>query len=362
MTTNPITTNSIITTPIASLPESAEVLIAGAGVAGASLHHQLALRAVSSLLLERSAAASGASSVPAALLNPNRGRSAHASDADLKGLGALWRTVGMLEAEGGDTGAHRSGVLRVADNARQARAWQRLSDSMPETVWLEPSAVPDDYHAPFGALLVEAGGWLEPRRYLSALTNAAAERGAVVRYGAELTSLQPGRHGGLSATVRSAHGEQRVNCRLAVLSLGAWRPAALAQPRFELVAGDALELQLASTPPYPLAGSVVTAFQGGRALVSGGHRPVASVSSAAPTPGHPEALQRALAWQLPAAATAATLSSWHGVRVKRPSGEPVARRLYTNVYYFGALGGRGFLRAAGLAERLADQLLARLRA
>ncbi len=341
-----------------SLPEPVEVLIAGAGVAGVTLHHQLALRSVNSLLLERGAVASGASSVPAALLNPNRGRSAHASAADLAGLAAWWRSVRLLEAAGATTGAHRSGVLRVADNARQARAWQRLAG----TVWLEPGAVPGDYHAPFGALLVEAGGWVEPRRYLEALTAIAAERGAVVRYGAELTGLRPGRQGGLSATIISDHNEQSVTCRLAVLSLGAWRPAALAQPHFDLVAGDALELQLASTPPYPLAGSVVAAFRHGRAMVSGGHRSVASVTSAAATHQQLAGLQRTLAWQLPAAGTAATLTSWHGVRVKRPSGEPVARRLYADVYYFGALGGRGFLRATSLAERLADQLLARLRA
>lgn len=340
-----------------------EVLIAGAGVAGVSLHHQLALRGVSSLLLERGEAASGASSVPAALLNPNRGRSGHASVADLNGLIAFWRTVSMLEAEGADPGAHRSGVLRIADNARQARAWQRLPGTLGgDPVWLESGAVPSDYHAPFGALLVESGGWVEPRRYLSALTDAAAARGAATRYRAELASLRSQRRGGLSAMVRSDDGEQRVTCRLVVLSVGAWRTAALAQPRFELVAGDALELQLASTPPYPLAGSVVAAFPPGRALVSGGHRPVESVTNAAATPQQLDTLQRTLAWQLPAAAAATRLSSWHGVRVKRLSGEPVARRLYADVYYFGALAGRGFLRATSMAERLADQLLAQLKA
>src|SRR5690606_24664779 len=108
-------------------------------------------------------------------------------------------------------------------------------------------------------------------------------------------------------------------------------------PRFELIWGEARVLELGFTPPYPLAGSVVAAFDGGRALVSGGHRSVGSVGE--PVPQEPtgnSALQRALAWQLPAAADAPEVARWHGVRAKRPSTEPVARRLAPGVYFLGA--------------------------
>lgn len=350
------------------LPASAEVLIVGAGVAGASLHLQLALRGVNSLLIERGAVASGASSIPAALLNPYRGRSARARTADMIGLAAFWRSVRLLEAEGVKSGAYRSGVLRIADSPRQARAWQRLTELPPTAPpgasaaisWLEPSDVAADYHAPFGALLVEAGGWVTPRHYLAAMVRVAAVHSGEAAYGVELSALQPRRPGGLTASVLTSRGEQRIAARLAVLCLGASRPAAVAQPQFEFTAGEAFELEMTSTPPYPLAGGVVAAFKGNRAFVSGGHRPVAGAAAAAATREQLDALQRTLSWQLPAAGSAARLGSWHGVRVRRPSGEPVARRLCTDVYYFGALGGRGFLRSASLAERLADQLLAQL--
>src|SRR5690606_29915426 len=97
----------------------------------------------------------GASGVPAALLNPHRGRSGRAHAADLAGMAAIWQLTAALEAEVGASGAHRSGVLRIADNAKQARAWQRIDG----TRWLEPGEVPAVYHAPFGAMLVEGGGW-----------------------------------------------------------------------------------------------------------------------------------------------------------------------------------------------------------
>src|SRR5690606_10758709 len=107
----------------------------------------------------------GASTVPAALINPHRGRSGRARPNDVAGAAAFWRLAGDLEATVGTSGAHRTGVLRLADNPRQARAWQRLEGAR----WLEPGEVPADYHAPFGALLVPDGGWLRSATLLAAL-------------------------------------------------------------------------------------------------------------------------------------------------------------------------------------------------
>ncbi|MCW5820875.1 MAG: hypothetical protein KIT12_13310, partial [Trueperaceae bacterium] len=68
----------------------------------------------------------------------------------------------------------------------------------------------------------------------------------------------------------------------------------------------------------------------------------------------------ALAWKVPGVAGARVVRRWVGARAKRPSGEPVARRLTRNVHVLGALGGRGFLRAATLAEALGRRLVEEL--
>lgn len=356
----------------------AEVVVAGAGIAGSVLAYELARRGVDTLLLERGERGpAGASTVPAALINPHRGRSARATEADLEGARAFWGLTRDLAGEVGDHGAHPSGVLRLADNARQARVWQRLATRMvpgdsPE--WLEPREVPDGYHAPFGGLLVRSGGWLESGRLLAALVEGASAHGARVAWGAELegvTSMDAGNPARprLAASVRrrgAATGAEAVplECPALVVATGAEEPARLRLPGLQLVWGEARTFALDVELPYPLAGSAVAAFPAGRAVVSGGHRPVGGVTGGRPTAagahGPAADLRRALEWQVPAAAGAAELARWEGVRARRPSGEPVARRLCPGVYLLGAFGGRGFLRAASVASRLAEGLAAEL--
>lgn len=327
-----------------------DVLVVGGGVAGATLLHALARRGADCLLVDEGVgAAAGASSVPAALLNPNRGRSAKASPADRAGLTDFWALTDALAAEGWATGARRSGVLRVADNPRQARRWQRLADEPASgATWLPAAEVPGDYHAPFGALLVRAGGWVSPPLLLAALAASAAALGAPTARGVGVTGLleEP-----TAVAVETTAGP--IRARRVALCLGAARPPWLRLPRLETVWGEAVVLTTTATPPYPLAGSVVAAFGPGVALVSGGHSatpPTADDAEGA----HP--LTRALAWQVPAVAQATEVERWRGARAKRASGEPVARRLTARTYLLGALGGRGFLRAATLATRVAERL------
>ncbi len=329
----------------ATLPSNAvDVLVVGGGIAGATLTHYLAREGVATLLVDEGlAAAEGASSVPAALLNPNRGRSGKASAADLDGLAGFWSLMAELEGEGRETGALRSGVLRVADNARQARGWLRLTG----VDWLETPEVPPAYHAPHGAMLVRRGGWVRPHKLLAALEESAAARGGITARGVRALGLTevPG-----GVSVRTDLGS--VRAREVVLCLGAKRQADMRLPEFETVWGEARVLGASVAAPYPVAGSVVAAFGEGEVYVSGGHSAAPSEAGAGPE----NELRRALAWHVPAVAAAPTLARWVGARAKRPSGEPVARRLTRGVLLFGALGGRGFLRAATMAEALASRL------
>lgn len=373
---------------VKELPSSTEVLIAGAGVAGSALAFELGKRGVQVVLLDRSPTGpQGASTVPAALINPHRGRTARATAADLSGAEAFWRMTREVQATVGASGAYQTGVLRVADNARQARNWQRLVD----TQWLQPGEVNDPYHAPFGALVVPSGGWIDTRLLLESLAAGAKHHSASVHWGVELVGV--GNHNGYSDVARttsqlavppvlsgrrpqlgaqvnamSGRTPMTINCCHVVLATGAWQPEKLPLPKLELIWGEALVLDLGITPPLPLAGAVVAAFQHGKAMVSGGHRHVgwlgrgAASSREPPTPQQADDhLRRALAWHLPAAADATEISHWQGVRAKRASGEPVVRQLRPGVHLMSAFGGRGFLRAALAAEQLAAHLASKLR-
>ncbi|MFO7546552.1 MAG: FAD-dependent oxidoreductase [Trueperaceae bacterium] len=339
----------------------AHVIVVGAGVAGLTLTYELARRGIDVLVVEKGrVAAQGASSLPAALLNPHRGRTARASATDLAGLEAFWRLADQLEAEGFAAGARRSGVLRIPTSARQARDWQRL----PGPTWLEPSDVPSPYHAPHGALLVPDGGWVEPAALLSALAASAVRRGARILEDTEVVALacdggpakvmlvdtrferpddeRAERDEGASPVVRTEHTSVAEHV---VLCVGAGAVAGVRLPRFEHAEGAAVVLEMATTPPYPLAGSVNAAFTAHRAVVNGGHVPTGTAD--------PERLRAALARFVPAAADARVTTSWTGVRVRRSSGVPVARRLHPRVTLFGAMAGRGFLSGAWYAERIA---------
>ena len=330
---------------------AAQVLVIGAGVAGSTLTYELARRGVEVLLVEKGrVAAQGASSLPAALLNPHRGRTARATAADRAGLEAFWRLAGTLEAEGYSTGARRSGVLRIPTSARQARDWQRL----PGPTWLEPSDVPSPYHAPHGAMLIRDGGWVEPAVLLRTLTASALRHGAKIWQETEVVALAcDGGPAEVTLLDTSAgRAESFVRAEQVVLCVGAGSVAGVRLPRFEHAEGAAVVLEMATTPPYPLAGSVNAAFQAGRAVVNGGHVPSGTAV--------PEGLRTALSRFVPAAADARVTTTWTGVRVRRPSGVPVARRLHPRVTLFGAMAGRGFLTAAWYAERIAGRLADRV--
>jgi len=263
----------------------------------------------------------------------------------LAGLSAFWKVASRLEAAGLAPGAHRSGVLRVASSSRQRDLWRALSGPL----MLAAHDFPAHVSAKYGGLLVPGGGWVEPGPWLRALTTAAQALGAVVDHGVELLSLT---HGDVVAAETSTGV---IRAGEVVLCLGAYDAQRLRLPELELAPGVAatfeLEHDLGRDQP-PLAGSIGIVFAGSRAFVSGG----ALTGDDADV----ERLRSSAAWFVPSLAAARVTSVWRGVRARRPSGIPVARRLRSGLTLFGALGGRGFLCsssvAAGLATHLAGQL------
>lgn len=357
-----------------------DVAVVGGGVAGLSLAFELARRGASVGVLEAARSGSSgeaiahraASSVPVALLNPHRGRTARARPSDLSGLAAMWRLVGDLEALGLDPGARRSGVFRVAPTARQARLWREVANAHEGAVWIETGDAPPALHAPHGGLLVRDGGMVETARFLLAMSQAAVAAGAVVRTGTRVTGLS--QEDGLPALdlvttgedYELASGARKLVARHVVVCVGAVpAPPGCRLPSLSAEGGVAAVLRadarttarLALLPP--IAGAVNAAFLDDRIVVTGG-----SLSADVPDTGELRAaalgLRDALAWAVPDVARAALAGAWFGVRARRPSGTPVVRRLAENVTYYGGLGGRGFLCAADLSERLAERLSAGL--
>lgn len=317
------------------------IALVGGGVMGCTLLYLLAARGLPVTLFERGeVGGSGASGVPVALLNPYRGRSARASPFDLKSLVTMWRLVDELEAAGYTTGVHRSGVLRVASNLKQAKSWKKRDGVR----WLEPDEVPG-YHAPFGAFVAPRGGWLEPRLWLQALVEAAQQRGASVVEGCEVTRLEPGTlHTTLHTTAGNFSAAQVVLCSGPSLTLG---QAVLG---LEHVAGEVIGLGPGAPLgiPYPLAGAVYGAARDETFYLGGNHRPAGQADKTAPAQ-----LQRAGGWFIPVLRDAPLVSVWHGVRAKTPDHLPVVQQLGPRLLFAGALAGRGFLAAAQVAETVA---------
>jgi len=332
--------------------------IVGGGVMGLSLARSLARRGHEVTL--RSAVelgAGGASEAPAALLNPYRGRTGRPHPDDLLALAVVVRWDAELRAEGLDPGVAWSGVLRIADGARQARAFAAVPGLAP----FPPGAAPTPYRAPHGGALAAGAGWLDPRRWCAALAASARSAGADLRAHAAVAAV------GVEADGRwrleGPDGTTTRHDRL-VLATGAtpWPTAwgaQLARPDFDRHAGEVAVTEL-TAPPLPLAGGVYLApaatATGLRAAIGGHHRP----------PGPPAAdaarrLADALVWAWPPLAALAAdgaLASrlWWGVRAHANGNRPQLLEVGAGAWWAGALAGRGFLAAAQVAEAAASRL------
>ena len=329
-----------------------DYLIVGGGVAGCALTYALSVRGARVTLLEKGRiGGAGASSVPMALLNPYRGRSARANDLDLAGLTEMRRLVDALETQNLDHGVHQRGVLRIASSVKQAKTWRKREGVR----WLEPEEVAPIYHAPFGGFLVERGGWLEPHKFLRALLTATRGNGANVfedchvQEVGEHTSSQ--RYKEVKALWRGSSHLFRAKTLIFCTGANPTFGSALGVEGLEYIAGEVIGLKTDARLPHALAGAIYGAQTGERVLLGGNHRPAERTDESAPAQ-----LQKSGSWFIPALKEAELVSVWTGVRAKREDNMPVVAEVRKNVWFFGALAGRGFLCAAYLAEGLAEEL------
>ena len=325
--------------------------VVGGGVAGASLALAAAEAAADVHLFDAADGMAGASGVPAALVNPYRGRSGRASLDDRRGAHATWCRAAALDAAGFAAGAHPTSVIRVADQARQARAWQEREGA----IAFGPEAAPTAgrWRAPHGGLLVPSGGWIDPWRWLGALRSAATEVGASWRPHTRVSALEQTRAGAWRLLGPGLEGDTAGPFDLVALCLGASAPGALPHLPVTALPG-AVALLPGHAPARPLAGALYAAPLGSPArygldprrawLAVGGGNPAVADDDG-------ERLRRALQRSLPAE-LAPVQATWRGLRARGPDPQPQVAQLRPGVWWFGAFGGRGFLRAVLEAERL----------
>jgi len=340
----------------------ARVAIVGAGVAGRSLAWAATQAGAAVTVFDASDGHGGASGVPAALVNPYRGRAGRATELDLRGAERTWAWAAHLAGAGLDPGAHPTGVVRVADGSRQARAWSARPGVQP----FGPEAAPAQgrWRAPHGGMVVPMGGWIDTARWLAALRSATDAHGGRDRPATHVTALTPAAGGGWRLRVDPATTGPDDVFDLVALCLGASAPGALPHLPVTAVPGR-VALVAGHLPARPLAGAVYAAPVGSPArhgldparawfAVGGGHTaPEHDAEEGA------AGLLATLARSLPPDATPAqgwaVHGSWRGRRARGPDQQPQVERLRPGVWWFGAFAGRGFLRAALEAERLVER-------
>lgn len=372
---------------------SYDVAVVGAGIVGASVARAVARTGATVVVLDAGpAVAARASDVPVALVNPWRGRKGDAHPDDLRATDVMHRWARELQSEmHGErppeqtvdadglhvTGFHPTGVVRVAGDARQAAAWQARCDAHEDLAWWHPHEVPAGFQAPFGAMLVTNGAWLDAPVWRSSVLASARRHGAHLHAGTAVTSIARWAAGWrLTAQSIDDAGAPRgtidVDARQVVVCTGAHAVQAwgldrvgVIPPPWTLHAGHLAALAMADTEtsasmPLPIAGSVYAVPMKGWAWVGGGHAPVPAsapdITEAVTATADPTGLRRAIARSVPSLASSTVTRVWSGVRARSGSGRPSWVVVVPGVAMLGGFAGRGFLAAALEAERAAARL------
>jgi tRNA U34 5-methylaminomethyl-2-thiouridine-forming methyltransferase MnmC/glycine/D-amino acid oxidase-like deaminating enzyme len=337
------------------------VAVVGAGVAGSSLALAAARAGANVLLVDAGDGTGGASGVPAALVNAYRGRAARAYGDDLLGAAVTWRWAAQLHAAGLDPGAHPVGVVRIADQPRQARAWRGRAGAVAFGPQPHPEA--GRWCAPYGGLLVPTGGWIDPRRWLATLRDEATRHGAAWRPGTAVRALVPARGSGWLLVTAGAPRDGRATVGMAAedgepfelvaLCLGASPPGGLPHEPITAVPGT-VAMMPGHAPAHALAGAAYVAPLGSpRHFGLSGRDAWLAVGGGDATVAQDDGerlratLRRALAKEPPP-----IHATWRGLRARGHDVQPRIGRLLPGVWWFGSFAGRGFLRAALEAERL----------
>jgi glycine/D-amino acid oxidase-like deaminating enzyme len=204
------------------MTETADVVVIGAGVHGASTAFHLAERGARVILLERATAASGATGRSSGLVRMHY---------DLAAESALaWRSfdyfVNWAERVGGDAGFVRTGFVRIVPADQEANLRANVAEQ--QQIGIRTSVITADEVRQitsgmttddFGIAAYEPdSGYADPTSVCATLLAGARRHGAVVRQGSPVEAIEV--EGGRVVGVRLAGGS--ISAPVVVLAAGAW--------------------------------------------------------------------------------------------------------------------------------------------
>jgi gamma-glutamylputrescine oxidase len=357
------------------LPDRADVLVIGGGIAGTSLMHHLAKRRFDALLVERQHLAAGASGRNAGFLLAGVA-DCYAEAVRIFGRETareVWHITDenhdrMLEAvERDDVGHRRLGSATLAsgdeERARLEESAQLLRDDGFEARW-------DGER-----LLNPRDGEVDPAAIVGALARRA--KVGTIREGVEVTAIAPA---GAEVTVRA--GDRECRAGVVILATNAYTPLLLPEvkiqtTRAQMLASAPISRSVCDLPTYSHFGyRYWRQLPSGEVLI-GGWRDTAMAaeitSEDEPTPqiqehldrrldeltgGNPEAGVPANSWRSLGVRGVKVTHRWAGIMGFTESGLPLVGPVdgIRNVYLCAGFNGHGMGFAFMSAKRLVESL------
>jgi glycine/D-amino acid oxidase-like deaminating enzyme len=339
------------------LPDRADVLVIGGGIAGVSLLHHLGLRKLDCVLLERSHLAAGASGRNAGFLLA--GVAASYADA-VRAFGRdkareVWRLTNenheaMIEVvEGHEVGYRRAGSATLASSDEEGRQLEESAQLLRE----------DGFEAQWdGSRLINPGdGEANPAAVVGALARQAPP--GAIREGVEVIAIEPAQVG---VTVHAGGRECRAG--LVLLATNAYTSLlvpeiGIAPTRAQMLAAAPIRGRVCDLPTYSHHGYRYWRQLAGGEVLIGGWRDTLMETEVGyeerPTPG----IQAHLDAQLKRLSSAARITHrWAGIMGFTESGLPLVGPVagMPNVHVCAGFNGHGM----GFAFMCAKQLVASL--
>ena len=342
------------------MPDRAEIVVVGAGLAGACAALVLS-RTHEVVVIEPDGPARGASGAAAGMVNPFMGRNAKAAWRHPEALDALT----ALTEEAGSGLFRRTGVLRPATSAAQAATFRDRASQHSEVRWHAPEASGERWPAvasPHGTLELASGGSVDIAAFVEAALDVVEQRGGRV-WCTRLT----GWSGRKTLCAITDSGPIRTAALVLALGDGARTFPALMTLPLHRVKGQTVRLGRpaalpAGPPAIAGAGYVVPRADGVLVGATFEH----TFSDLAPDPALDAGLIQRASALVPDLVEADVLGRQAGVRltvpaIVSPRRLPLAGPLpgHRGVWVMTGLGAKGLLSAPLIAQWLPDALAGR---